>query len=123
MPKINLTPEDKTKLIEAMNNGIEPTPVLLLKLFPGMAEKFDVKALDRAKIPTLEYAGKRSKASILAEAGAGIGVAPLQIVRCFGEAKNGEWKNIGCISVDKLSKKGRDSSFVRGSILSSRREE
>jgi len=94
MPKINLTPEDKAKLIEAMNNGTEPTSDLLPKLFPGTADKFDVKALDRAKIPTLEYAGKRSKAAILAEAGAGIGAAPLQIVRCFGEAKNGEWKNL-----------------------------
>ena len=94
MLKINLTPEDKARLIEAMNNGTEPKPDLLPKLFPGTAEKFDVKALDRAKIPTLEYAGKRSKAAILAEAGAGIGAAPLQIVRCFGEAKNGEWKNL-----------------------------
>lgn len=94
MPKINLTPEDKAKVIEAINKGTEPTPDLLPKLFPGTAEKFDVKALDRAKIPTLEYAGKRSKAAILAEAGAGIGAAPLQIVRCFGEAKNGEWKNL-----------------------------
>jgi DNA modification methylase len=73
---------------------VEPAPDLLPKLFPGMAEKFDVKALDRAKIPTLEYAGKRSKAAILAEGGAGIGAAPLQTVRCFGEAKNGEWKNL-----------------------------
>jgi hypothetical protein len=40
---------------------------LLPKLFPGTAEKFGVQALDRAKIPTLEYAGKRSKAAILAE--------------------------------------------------------
>src|SRR3990170_4695939 len=94
MPKINLTPEDKARLIEAINNGTEPTPDLLPKLFPGTAEKFDVQALDRAKIPTLEYAGKRSKAAILAEGGAGIGSAPLQIVRCFGEVKNGEWKNL-----------------------------
>jgi len=94
MPKINLTPEDKAKLIEAMNNGTEPTSDLLPKLFPGTAEKFDVKALDRAKIPTLEYAGKRSKAAILAEGGAGIGAAPLQTVRCFGEVKNDKWKNM-----------------------------
>jgi len=94
MPKINLTPEDKAKLIEAMNNGTEPPSDLLPKLFPGTAEKFDVKALDRAKIPTLEYAGKRSKAAILAEGGVGIGAAPLQVVRCFGEAKNDEWKNL-----------------------------
>jgi len=97
MPKIKLTPEDKAKLIEAINNDTEPTPDLLPKLFPGTAEKFekfDVQALDRAKIPTLEYAGKRSKAAILAEAWAGIGAAPLQTVRCFGEVKDDEWKNL-----------------------------
>jgi len=94
MPKIKLTPEDKAKLIAAINNDTEPTPDLLPKLFPGTAEKFDLQALDRAKIPTLEYAGKRSKAAILAEAGAGIGVAPLQTVRCFGETKDNEWKNL-----------------------------
>lgn len=94
MPKTNLTPEDKAKLIEAINKGTEPTADLLPKLFPGTAEKFDVQALDKAKIPTLEYAGKRSKAAILAEAGAGIGAAPLQIVRCFGETKKDEWRNL-----------------------------
>ena len=94
MVKLNLTDEDKAGLIEAINKGVEPKPDLLPKLFPGMAEKFDVQALDRAKIPTLEYAGKRSKAAILAEAHAGIGAAPLQTVRCFGETKNGEWKNL-----------------------------
>jgi len=94
MVKLNLTEEDKAGLIEAINKSVEPKPDLLPKLFPGMAEKFDVQALDRAKIPTLEYAGKRSKAAILAEAHAGIGAAPLQTVRCLGETKNGEWKNL-----------------------------
>ncbi len=94
MVKLNLTEEDKAGLIEAINKGVEPKPDLLPKLFPGLAEKFDVQALDRAKIPTLEYAGKRSKAAILAEAHAGIGAAPLQTVRCLGETKNGEWKNL-----------------------------
>ncbi|MBN2373560.1 site-specific DNA-methyltransferase [bacterium] len=94
MAKINLTKEEKASLIEAVNKGVEPSPDLLPKLFPGAAEKFDVQALDRAKIPTLEYAGKRSKATILAEAGAGIGAAPLQNVRCFGDVKNGQWRNL-----------------------------
>lgn len=94
MPKTNLTPEDKAKLIEAINNGTEPTADLLPKLFPGTAEKFDVQALDRSKIPTLEFAGKRSKAAILAEAGAGIGAAPLQTVRSFGKIKGDEWRNL-----------------------------
>ena len=94
MPKNNLTPDDKAKLIDALNKGVEPSLNLLPKLFPGTAEKFDVQALDRAKIPTLEYSGKRSKATILAEAGAGIGAAPLQNVRCFGDIKNGGWRNL-----------------------------
>jgi len=94
MPKINLTDEEKIELLKAVNAGLEPFPDLLPKLFPGTAEKFDIKALDRAKIPTLEYAGKRSKAAILAEAGAGIGAAPLQIVRSFGKVKEGEWQNL-----------------------------
>lgn len=97
MTKLNLTPEEQAKLIEALNAGVEPDPHLLPKLFPSTAakaEKFDVVSLDRAKIPTLEYAGKRSRAAILAEASAGIGAAPLQINRCFGEAAEGEWQNM-----------------------------
>jgi hypothetical protein len=61
----------------------------LLKLFPSVLEKFDVKKLDRAKIPTIEYAGKRSKAAILAESGLYQG-APLQVVRSFGELEKDE---------------------------------
>lgn len=94
MPKIILSDEEKIKLLEAVNAGVEPSPDLLPKLFPGTAEKFDVRALDRAKVPTLEYAGKRTKATILGEAGAGIGVAPLQIARSFGKVKEGEWQNL-----------------------------
>jgi hypothetical protein len=67
MVKLNLTEEDKAGLIAAINKGVEPKPDLLPKLFPGTAEKFGVQALDRAKIPALEYAGERSKAAILAE--------------------------------------------------------
>jgi DNA modification methylase len=97
MAKINLTDEEKQLIIEALNNGIEPTPDLLPKLFPATTEKleaFDVKKLDQAKIPTLEYAGKRSKATILAEASAGIGAAPLQVNRCFGELGLDDWQNL-----------------------------
>jgi len=94
MSKVQLTAEEIAAILEAINKGVEPRADLLPKLFPGLAEKFDVQALDRAKIPTLEYAGKRSKAAILAEAHAGIGAAPLQTVRCLGETKNGDWKNL-----------------------------
>jgi len=94
MAKLRLTEEEKLALIEALNNDTEPNPDLVAKLFPSTAEKFDVVSLDRAKVPTLEYAGKRSKATILAEASAGIGAAPLQIARCFGETKENEWQNM-----------------------------
>jgi len=94
MAKLRLTEEEKLALIDALNNDTEPNPDLVPKLFPSTAEKFDVVSLDRAKVPTLEYAGKRSKAAILAEASAGIGAAPLQVSRCFGEAADDEWKNM-----------------------------
>ena len=94
MSKISLTFEEKAQLIEAINNDCEPDPDLLLKFFPSTAEKVDLQALDRARIPTLEYAGKRSKAAILAEASAGIGAAPLQVVRKFGNTDTDQWRNL-----------------------------
>ncbi|MCK5682337.1 hypothetical protein KAI46_16170, partial [bacterium] len=94
MSNLTLTIEEKARLIEAINNNCEPPPELLLKLFPETSEKVDLQALDRAKIPTLEYAGKRSKAAILAEASAGIGAAPLQIARSFGETETKPWRNL-----------------------------
>ncbi len=94
MAKLQLSDEEKQQIIEALNNDVEPSPDLIPKLFPGTAEKFDVVALDRAKIPTLEYAGKRSKAAILAEASSGIGAAPLQVVRSFGKVKDDKWQNM-----------------------------
>ena len=63
MAKTNLTEEEKKTIIEALNNNVEPPPELMVKLFPRLAEKFDVAELDRAKVVTLEYAGKRSEAA------------------------------------------------------------
>ena len=51
MAKVNLTPEEKANLIEAINKGMEPKPDLLPKLFPGTAEKFDVPDLREQKQP------------------------------------------------------------------------
>ncbi|MBW2164816.1 MAG: hypothetical protein JRG74_01560 [Deltaproteobacteria bacterium] len=65
MVKTDLTDEEKKTIIEGLNNNVELPPELMTKLFPGLAEKFDVAKLDRAKIVTLEYAGKRSEAAIL----------------------------------------------------------
>lgn len=48
---------------------------------------FDFKTLNRASIPTIEYAGKRSEAAILNEASAFGAGSPLQIVRFFRGGK------------------------------------
>ncbi|HEY5536173.1 MAG TPA: site-specific DNA-methyltransferase [Ignavibacteria bacterium] len=100
MSKINLAEEEITKVIECLENQSEIPEELLLKLSPGFFEKlrmagnFDFKTLDRMKIPSLEYAGKRSEAVILAQASLTGGAAPLQIVRSFANGKNGDWKNL-----------------------------
>ncbi len=53
MVNTDLTDEEKKLIIEALNSNTEPPPELMTKLFPGLAEKFDVAKLDRAKIVTL----------------------------------------------------------------------
>ena len=83
MVKTDLTDEEKETIIEALNNSTEPPPELMTKLFPGLAEKFDVAKLDRAKIVNLEYAGKRSEAAILNQASPTDAGSPLQVERCF----------------------------------------
>jgi hypothetical protein len=100
MPKINLTQEELTKLLAALNDGVEPTPELAGKLFPSLMEKlgqegkFDFETLNRIKIPTIEYAGKRSEGVILASAIALGQSAPLQVVRSFGEPGEDGWQNL-----------------------------
>ena len=81
--KTNLTEEEKKRIIAALNNNVEPPPELMTKLFPRLAEKFDVAKLDRAKIVTLEYAGKRSEAAILNQASPTDAGSPLQLERYF----------------------------------------
>jgi hypothetical protein len=83
MAKTNLTDEEKGLIIEALNSSTEPSPRLVTKLFPGLTEKFDVAKLDRAKIATLEYAGKRSEAAILNQSSPTDAGSPLQVERCF----------------------------------------
>jgi adenine-specific DNA-methyltransferase len=91
MVKTDLTEEEKKLIIEALNNNIEPPSELMTKLFPGLAEKFDVAKLDRAKVVTLEYAGKRSEAAILNQGSPTDAGSPLQVERCFkGGSLTGE---------------------------------
>jgi len=83
MVKTNLTEEEKKRIIEALNSNAEPPAELMVKLFPRLAEKFDVAKLDRAKIVTLEYAGKRSEAAILNQVSPTDVGSPLQLERYF----------------------------------------
>jgi len=100
MAKINLAEEDLRILSECINNQTEIPEDLLVKLSPGFFDKlrqsgkFDYKELDRYKVPTIEYAGKRAESVILAQAAITGGAAPLQIVRSFANGKNGDWKNL-----------------------------
>jgi len=83
MVKTDLTEEEKKRIIEALNSNTEPSPELMVKLFPHLAEKFDVAKLDRAKVVTLEYAGKRSEAAILNQVSPTDAGSPLQLERYF----------------------------------------
>lgn len=100
MSKINLTEKELTKLLEAVSSGTEPTPELAGKLFPTLMEKlgqegrFDFETLNRIKVPTIEYAGKRSEGVILASAAALGQSAPLQVVRSFGDTGEDGWRNL-----------------------------
>ncbi|MCD6295907.1 MAG: site-specific DNA-methyltransferase [Deltaproteobacteria bacterium] len=108
MAKTNLTDEEKATIIEALNNNTEPSPSLVTKLFPGLAEKFDVAKLDRAKIVTLEYAGKRSEAAILNQASPTDAGSPLQVERCF---KSGNLTGETQLDLFERAKDGTDDNW------------
>ena len=82
MAKIDLTPEDMQLLSECINDQKDVPVELLTKLSPGFFDKlsadgrFDFKALDKFKIPTIEYAGKRPESVILAQAAISWRAAP-----------------------------------------------
>jgi len=91
MVKTDLSDEEKRLIADALSSNTEPPPELMTKLFPGLAEKFDVAKLDRAKIVTLEYAGKRSEAAVLNQTSPTDAGSPLQVERCFrGGSLTGE---------------------------------
>jgi len=108
MVKTDLTEEEKKTIIEALNNNTELPPELMTKLFPGLAEKFDVAKLDRAKIVTLEYAGKRSEAAILNQGSPTDAGSPLQVERCFrGGSLTGETQ----LDLFERAKSGADDNW------------
>ena len=86
MKKIDLTEEELQALMQCVNNGEEPAPELAKKLFPSQFTH-DFKTLHDARIPTIEYAGKRPEAAILSEASVMGAACPLQLERCFDGGK------------------------------------
>ncbi|RZB34105.1 MAG: adenine-specific DNA-methyltransferase [Desulfobacteraceae bacterium Eth-SRB2] len=108
MVKTHLAEEEKKLIIEALNSNTEPSAELMTKLFPGLAEKFDVEKLDRAKIVSLEYAGKRSEAAILNQAFPTDAGSPLQVERCFkGGSLTGETQ----LDLFERAKDGTDDNW------------
>jgi DNA modification methylase len=91
MPEITLTEAEAATLARCLSEHVEPPADLAAKLFPTVTAKFDFRVLNSARIPTIEYAGKRPEAAILNEASAFGAGSPLQVVRFFqgGKLKKG----------------------------------
>ncbi len=93
MTKINLTEEELSTLQQCINDGVEIPLDIASKLSPSFFEKlaqdsrFDFEKLNRFKIPTIEYAGKRPESTILASASLQYGSSPLQVERLFEGGK------------------------------------
>jgi len=100
MTKINLNQDDMEKLTGCINDQTEIPQDLLIKLSPSFFDKlyqegkFDFQKLDKYKIPTIEYAGKRPESAILAQAILVGEAAPLQVVRAFGNGNSDPWRNM-----------------------------
>ena len=100
MTKINLNQEDMEKLTGCINDQTEIPQDLLIKLSPSFFDKlsqegkFDFQKLDKYKIPTIEYAGKRPESAILAQAALVGEAAPLQVLRTFGNGQSDPWRNL-----------------------------
>lgn len=87
MKKIDVEETDTQTLLRCLNAGEEPPPELAKKLFPSLYSTHDFKTLRDAKIPTIEYQGKRPEAAILNEASVMGAACPLQLERCFDGGK------------------------------------
>ncbi len=86
MKRIELPEDELRTLMQALNAGEEPPVELARKLFPSQFTH-DFKTLHDARIPTIEYAGKRPEAAILSEASVMGAACPLQLERCFDGGK------------------------------------
>ncbi len=109
MTEIKLNEEDLLALQRCLNEGMEPPPEMAKKLFPSLYTTFDFKTLKDSKIPTIEYAGKRSEAAILNEASAFGGGSPLQLERYFEGGKIS--KRMSQVELFAESKAGDDNNW------------
>jgi DNA modification methylase len=87
MKKIEIQETDIQTLLRCLNADEEPPAELAKKLFPSLYATYDFKALSDAKIPTIEYQGKRPEAAILNEASVMGAACPLQLERSFDGGK------------------------------------
>lgn len=108
-----LTQEQIEQVAKYLSDGTEIPENLLRLLNPAYFEKLfqdyniDYQKLEKYKIPTIEYAGKRSEALILSQAGAMGGGSPLQIERAFENNKQ----------INATSKDGWENMIVQGDNL------
>lgn len=109
MTEIKLNEEDLLALQRCLNEGMEPPPEMAKKLFPSFYATFDFKTLKDSKIPTIEYAGKRSEAAILNEASVFGGGSPLQLERYFEGGKIS--KRMSQVELFAESKAGDDNNW------------
>lgn len=99
MTNHKLSDIDIQTILKCIENGTEIPADLLPKLNPSFFDKlaqenkFDYQKLEKYKIPTIEYAGKRSEALILSQAGLMGGGSPLQVERCFENNKQRQHSN------------------------------
>ncbi|MBN1102419.1 MAG: site-specific DNA-methyltransferase [Deltaproteobacteria bacterium] len=119
MSSINLSDEDFQVLQKCLNDGLEPPAELAKRLFPSLYAGFDFKTLKDARIPTIEYQGKRTEAAILNEATAFGGGSPLQLVRSFEGGKiNRRADQLGLFTPDSdLSDGNWQNLIVQGDNL------
>lgn len=114
MTKINLSPEELTTIQQCINDNVEIPLDIMQKLNPSFFDKlaqdsrFNFEKLNRYKIPTIEYAGKRSESTILASATLLGQSSPLQVERLF---EGGKMKTDGELQMELYSDKNKDGNM------------
>ncbi|MFH1544043.1 MAG: site-specific DNA-methyltransferase [Patescibacteria group bacterium] len=126
MTAVKLKESEVETVIKALNTNTEIPIEIGRKLMPSFFEKlaedanFDYQKLDKYKIPTIEYAGKRSETAIINQAALMGGNAPLEIERCFEGRKQSQGTQLelmGKIEDDNSSNDEWKNLIVQGDNL------